>query len=63
MVEIRSISVRGQSGKKVSKIPPQQINLGVVVHLCDPSYSGDIAERTQSKAAPGKNERLYLKNN
>jgi hypothetical protein len=58
---VRRISQPGQN--LVSHLPPQShLNkLGVVVHICGPSYSGSIGGELQSEASPGKNVRPYLK--
>jgi hypothetical protein len=43
--EIRRIKVQGQHGQKVSEAPISTNKLGMVVHLCNPNYTGDIGRR------------------
>jgi hypothetical protein len=38
--EMRRIMVQGQPGQKVSKTPISTYKMGIVVHICDPSYTG-----------------------
>jgi hypothetical protein len=37
-VEIGRMMVRGPPGEKVCKTPSEQKKLGIVVHVCHPSY-------------------------
>jgi hypothetical protein len=59
--EIGKIMVKGSSGKKFAR---QLLNkLGVVVHVCNPYYTGSTGEDSGSRLPLGKNMRPYPKNN
>jgi hypothetical protein len=47
----------------VSEISLSINKLGVVDHICNPSYMEGIGERISLRLALGKNKRPYLKNN
>jgi hypothetical protein len=53
----------GSAGQNVSEILSQKNKSGIVVHTCNPCYSGGRDRRTKSSQAHvGKSVRPYLKN-
>jgi hypothetical protein len=56
-VEIRRMEIQGQSGQKVSKNPISTNKLGMVVHVCHPSYIESTNRRIVLQTHPGKNSR------
>jgi hypothetical protein len=52
--EIGRIKVQGQPRQKVSETSISTSKLGVVVHICNPSYALGVGRRLAVRGQPGK---------
>jgi hypothetical protein len=62
-VEIGRIEVQSQPQQSVSQTPISTKKLSMVLNTCHPTYIGSISRKSTIQDSPGKNVRLYLKNN